>query len=266
MEFKDKVFVVTGGGNGIGREVVLQLLTKGAHVAALDLSEKGLAETFELAQKNSNLTLHTINVTDLAAVEAVAKEVVKKHKHIDGLLNVAGIVQPFIKVENLTLEQIERIMNVNFYGPLYTIRTFLPYLKKQPSTTCICNVSSMGGFLPVPGQSIYGASKAALKLLTEGLYAELLNTNVRVSVVFPGGVGTNILANSNVEAPKAPEGAKAYKVTSAPDAAKIILNGIKREKFRILVGSDAKAMDTIYRLAPKSAVNLITKQMTDLLK
>lgn len=270
MFYKDKVVVVTGGGNGIGREVVLQLLTGGAKVVALDISENGLKETMELAKEHGkNLLTQVMDITNKELVDALPKTVIKKFGKVDGLLNVAGIIQPFIKVNDLTFDQINKVFNVNFNGTLYFIKAFLPHLLKNGTPAFISNVSSMGGFLPVPGQSIYGASKAAVKLLTEGLYAELLDTNVRVSIVFPGAIATNITKNSNVEikmpAPKDGKKMKEYKSLSAPKAAEIMLKGIAKNKFRILVGSDAKFMDFIYRHAPKKAVHFITKQMKDLL-
>jgi short-subunit dehydrogenase len=141
-------------------------------------------------------------------------------------------------------------------------KTFLPGLLKRPEAHII-NVSSMGGFLPVPGQSAYGASKAAVKLFTEGLYAELLDTNVRVSVVFPGATSTNITKNSGVEAPNI--GDKKFKTLSASEAAAQIISGIEKNRPQIFVGSDCKTMNFLYRLSPIYATKLIAKQMASLL-
>ena len=166
MKTQNKIIVVTGGGNGIGRELVLHLLNKGARVAALDISEAGLKETAELAgDKKDKLSLHVVNITDRAAVEALPEQVIAKHGAVDGVINVAGIIQPFVRINDLDYSAIERVMNVNFYGTLYMIKTFLPHLLKRPEAH-IANISSMGGFLPVPGQGICGASKAAVKLMT----------------------------------------------------------------------------------------------------
>jgi short-subunit dehydrogenase len=126
----------------------------------------------------------------------------------------------------------------------------------------------MGGFLPVPGQSVYGASKAAVKLLTEGLYAELLHTAVHVSVVFPGATNTNITMNSGVEAPTlATKGGKAqnFSMLSPTKAAEIIVSGIEKNQPQIFTGSDSKMMNRLYRLNPVFATKLITKQMRSLL-
>src|SRR5215212_10444758 len=198
MKVLNKVMVVTGGGNGMGREVVLNLLSKGARVAAVDINEATLHETRGLAgNKENNLSTHIVDITNKDAVTALSQEVIALHGAVDGLINNAGIIQPFVRVNELDYDAIERVMNVNFYGTLYMTKAFLPHLLTRPEAH-IANLSSMGGFLPVPGQSIYGASKAAVKLFTEGLHSELLTTNVRVTVIFPGAIGTNIAANSGV--------------------------------------------------------------------
>ena len=268
MKVASKVIVVTGGANGIGRETVLALLSRGAHVVAIDLNHEGLEETKRLAKENAeHLSIHTVNVSRVEEVEALPEKIIKRFKHVDGIMNIAGIIQPFVRVNALDYERIKRVMDVNFYGTLYMVKSFLPYLLKRPRAH-IVNVSSMGGFLPVPGQSIYGASKAAVKLLTEGLYAELRETNVRVSVVFPGGVGTNITKNSDAESEKMKamaKGQKSRKVLTPQDAANQIIDGMEKDKFRILVGKDAKMMDKMYRLNPRFATNLIAKKMKDLL-
>jgi short-subunit dehydrogenase len=127
------------------------------------------------------------------------------------------------------------------------------------------NISSMGGFLPVPGQTVYGASKAAVKLMTEGLHSELANTGVHVTVVFPGAVATNITTNSGVAIPGMNDAAAARRVYPAERAARDILDGMERNSFRVLVGSDAKLLDRLYRLSPKRATAFIAAQMKDLL-
>ncbi len=267
MQIADKVFVVTGGGNGMGREVVLQLLTRGARVAAVDLSETGLAETAKLAGAGTRLTTHAINVADRKAVLALPAAVVKAHGQVDGLFNVAGIIQPFVKVQELDFETIERVMNVNFWGVVNTCKAFLPELLKRPEAGLL-NVSSMGGFLPVPGQAAYGASKAAVKLLTEALYAELQGTSVSVTVVFPGGVGTNITENSGVDTSRmmaSMEGKKLPKTVTPADAGRQIIEGMEKGAFRVRIGSDAKFMDRLSRLNPKRATLLIANQMKNLL-
>lgn len=267
MQLENKIFVVTGGGNGMGREVVLGLLARGSRVAAVDLNESRLAETAQLAGAGSaQLTTHTLNVTDRQAVLALPGEVIKAHGQVDGLLNVAGIIQPFVKLKDLDFDVIERVFNVNFWGVVNMTKAFLPSLMERPEAA-VLNVSSMGGFLPVPGQAAYGASKAAVKLFTEALYAENLDTNLAVTIVFPGGVGTNITANSGVEMPvvQGAEPGKGYKTTSAEDAGRQIIEGLENGAFRVVIGNDAKFMDRLSRLSPRRATELIAKKMKDLL-
>lgn len=265
MQVRSKVFVVTGGGNGIGQEVVLALLAKGARVAALDLDTDGLAATARRAGAADRLSTHVVDVTDRRAVEALPELVRAAHGQVDGLVNVAGIIQPFVKVAALSYEAMEKVMAVNFWGVVHTTTAFLPVLQARPQAALV-NVSSMGALAPVPGQSVYCASKAAVKLFTEGLYAETQGTSVHVTVVFPGGVATDIARNSGVTVPgqaAAPESASA--ATSAPEAADRIVAGIEQAAFRVVIGKDARGLDKLSRLSPRRATELIAKKMADLL-
>ncbi|WP_100449197.1 SDR family NAD(P)-dependent oxidoreductase [Glycomyces xiaoerkulensis] len=266
MEPADRVFVVTGGGNGIGREVVLGLLRRGARVAAVDLSEEGLASTVGLAAADDRLTTHKLNVADRDAVGRLPAEVEGTFGRIDGLLNVAGIVHRFARVNDLDFEEIERVMAVNFWGVVNTVKAFLPILLERPEASLV-NVSSMGALAPVPGQSAYGASKAAVRLLTEGLYAELRETRVAVSVVFPGGVGTDILTHSGVEMDrgKGSSGA-ARKLTAADEAAAQILDAVEKGSFRVRIGGDARLLDRLARFMPQRATVMIADKMKSLLE
>lgn len=267
MKIQNKVIVVTGGGSGMGRELVLNLLSKNAKVIAIDINQNGLCETVALAgASNNKLSTFVVDITSKAAVEAFYDEAIAQFGFIDGIINNAGIIQPFVKVNQLGYEAIERVMNVNFYGTLYMTKTLLPHLLTRPEAH-IVNVSSMGGFLPVPGQVIYGASKAAVKLLTEGLHSELASTNVKVTIVFPGAVNTNITKNSGLDAPKPPAGGnKSMKVLLPNKAAEIIIAGMERDRYRILVGKDASIMDYIYRLNPAYAAKFIYKKMKSIIK
>jgi NAD(P)-dependent dehydrogenase (short-subunit alcohol dehydrogenase family) len=268
MKVANKVIVVTGGGSGMGRELVLELLRRGAKVCALDINESSLAETATLAgaAARDKLATITLNVADKAAVEALPQQVIDRFGQVDGVINNAGIIQPFVRLNDLDYAAIDRVFDVNFRGALYMTKAFLPHLLKRPEGH-IVNTSSMGGFLPVPGQTAYGASKAAVKLMTEGLYSELKDTNVHVTVVFPGAVGTNITTNSGVDIPISPEDAakQTRRVLAADKAAQIILDGMEKNAFRVMVGSDAKLMDRLYRLNPRRATGFIAKQMKDLL-
>lgn len=268
MELENKVIAVTGGGSGIGRELVLNLLAKHARVAAVDVSESALRETLEFAgNRKDSLSMHVLDVADRDSVAELPEQVISEHGEVDGIINNAGIIQPFVRVNDLDYATIERVMNINFYGTLYMTKAFLPHLLKRPESH-IVNVSSMGGFLPVPGQSIYGASKAAVKLLTEGLRSELMETNVRVTVVFPGATGTNIAANSGIDLSLESESGSDLRVMKPLEpsrAAQIIVEGVERNRYRILVGADSRLMDLFYRASPRHAAEFIFNQMKSLL-
>jgi len=265
MNPSGKVVVVTGAGSGMGREVALELLRRGASVAAVDLNGETLAETATLAGPGAAISTHVANITDRAAVEALPAAVKASHGAVDGVVHCAGIIQPFVKLADLGYDDIDRVMNVNWRGTLYMTKTFLPLLQARPEAH-IVNISSMGGFLPVPGQTVYGASKAAVKLLTEGLSAEMRGSRVHVTVVFPGAVATNITTNSGVAIPAMGADAKQPKTLTAAAAAHQIVEGMAKNRYRVLVGSDSAFLDKLYRLAPAYAAGFIAKQMKALLK
>lgn len=267
MNIKDKVFVVTGAGSGMGRQLAIQLVQKGAKVAMADIHEDTMKETAGLTQADKT-SIHVVNITDTDAVNALPDQVIKEFGQIDGLINCAGIIQPFVDVKDLDFDTIERVMNINFYGTLKMIKAFLPYLLKRPEAH-LANVSSMGGFIPFPGQSIYGASKAAIKLLTEALYAELKDTNVGVTIIFPGAVNTNIRENSGIQASAAMKEMlkdSENRAMPADKAAAIMIDAVEKNKLFCLVGKDSRMLNKIYRLNPKMAINMITKQMSKMVK
>jgi NAD(P)-dependent dehydrogenase (short-subunit alcohol dehydrogenase family) len=267
MKLAGKAVAVTGAGSGIGRAVALEALRRGARVAAVDVNPTTLEETKTLAVAGDRLSTFVVDITDKDAVAALPEQVISRFGAVDGLIHCAGIIQPFVKVKDLDDAAIDRVFDINWWGTLNLNRAFLPVLLARP-VGHIVNVSSMGGFLPVPGQAVYGASKAAVKLLTEALYAECRGTPVRVTLVIPGGVATNITTNSGVAIPidEAAMASQSRKVATAEQAANIILDGMEKNAYRVLIGRDAKMMDLIYRLNPKRAATMIASQMKDLLR
>ncbi len=258
MELKNKIALVTGAGSGIGKELSLALLDEGSKVIAIDLRPESLEELKTIVE-NDHLTTHCLDITDRKAIEHLASQI----ESIDILINNAGIIQPFKKIKDLEYEAMWKVMDVNYYGTLYMTKTFLPILLEK-SESYLVNVSSMGGFLPVPGQSIYGASKAAVKLFTEGLYAELLDTNVHVAVVFPGATATNISSNSGIKMSVEKENSN-FKTLPAKEASHRILNGMKNNKVQIYLGQDCTSMNLFYRISPVQAIRLIANKMKSLL-
>lgn len=259
MELTDKVFVVTGGGNGMGRQIALNLVARGSRVAAADLSADGLAETVALAgDAAGRISTHILNVADREAVDALPEQVIAAHGQIDGVVNIAGIIQRFVPVTELSREELERVMNVNFWGTVNMCTAFLPSLRERPEASLV-NMSSLSAIIPFAGQTFYGATKGAVKQYSEGLYQELIDTKVAVTTIFPGNISTNISANSGVKMIDA--GGRKVRATTPEAAGAQIVDGIEKGKFRVLVGGDARLLDRLVRLSPKWATELIARQM-----
>lgn len=267
MQVSNKTIIVTGAGNGIGRELTLQLLRKNANVIGVDININALNETQKIANvSDERFKGFALDITDRTKVEALPEEVLNHFGTVDGIINNAGIIQKFITVNELSIEDISRVINVNFYGTVYLTKAFLPLFLERPEAH-IVNISSMGGFIPFPKQTIYGAAKAAVKIFTEGLYAELKDTNVKVTVVHPGAIATNITENSGLGKAKVDlsdpkNAAAAGKMALSPaKAVEIIIQAMEKNKFRVTVGKDATMLDILYRLSPRFATNLIGKMM-----
>jgi len=261
MNVKGKYIVVTGGGNGVGRELVLQLLNKGAWVFAADINKEALIETANISGDNKNLYTYVVDISNKDEVFAFAEKIIERHGKVDGIINNAGIIQPFINLNDLEMDRIVRVMNINFYGTLYMVKAFLPHLLLRDEAH-IVNVSSMGGFLPVPGQSIYGASKAAVKLMSEGLSSELEGTSVKVSVVIPGGIATDIKKNSDIAYKVSGDSKKSKMVLTPEKAAELTIKAMEKGKLRTYIGKDCNIMNLVYKMLPGFGMGMINKVMS----
>lgn len=264
MRVDGKVFVVTGAGGGVGRELTLALIDKGARVAAVDFREESLAKLREIAGPQVETFL--VDITDKNPVASLPQVVINRLGQVDGLINNAGIIQPFVKVNQLTFEDASHVMEVNFTGALLLIKAFLPHLLDRPEGH-IVNVASMGAYAPVPGQSLYGASKAALAQLSDGLRSELRGTKVRVTLVYPGAMSTDIALNSGVAMAPSSTSAAASKIptTDPATAASMIVEAIEKERERIFIGTDAKMMNLLARISLALAARIIYSKMRSLL-
>ena len=260
---KNSVAVVTGAASGIGRALAIRLAEEGiAGIAIADVDEVGLNET--ATKIGIPVSTHVLDVSDRAAVERFAADVVARHGRVTHLINNAGVgvIGTF---QHLSIEDFEWLMGINFWGVVYCSKAFLPTLLEQDSAH-IVNVSSVFGLIAPSEQTAYVSSKFAVRGFTESLRAELSETNVAVSVVHPGGVKTNIARNSRVGAGTPAEwkqqGAKFFdKVakTKPEEAAEIIVDGIKSRNSRILIGTDAKLISMFVRLLPKNYLRVIER-------
>ena len=260
MKIKGKNVIVTGGASGVGKELTKQLLKHGCNVAAIDINGENL-EILKEELNSKRLRTYVVDMGDIDSIRKFREDYKKDYSDVDIIINNAGIIQPFVKVESLDDKIINKVMNVNFFGPVNLIRFFMEDLTKDRSEQYIVNVSSMGGFFPFPGQTIYGASKAALKIFTEGLYAELEKTNVRVMIVLPGAMNTNITTNSNVEINTSKEESN-FKMLEPSVAAAQIIEGIEKNKFKLFLGNDSKFLRILYKINSKAAISYINKKMS----
>lgn len=253
---ENSVAVITGAASGIGRALSIHLAQLGANLAIADINENGLLKTKELAENYGvKITTHKVDVGNKDEMKTFADDVIKEHQRVTFLINNAG-VSVLGSVEQLSIEDIEWLMNINFWGMVYGVKFFLPILKEQPQAR-IVNLSSVFGLFAPWGQSAYSASKFAVRGFTESLRHELENTNIKVSTVHPGGIKTEI-ANSARIGKDANEETKKIEiqnfnrvaVTTSEKAAEIIVRGMLKGKPRILIGFDAFAIEGMVRLFP----------------
>jgi NAD(P)-dependent dehydrogenase (short-subunit alcohol dehydrogenase family) len=303
-DFGGKIAVVTGGGTGMGRALVRQLVAEGCHVATCDIIAENLAETLELcraeAPQGVRVTAHRCDVADEAQVLAFRDEVGERHDtdHINLLFNNAGIGGGGSLIES-TREEWERTFNICWNGVYYCTRAFLPLLLAS-SEGHLVNTSSVNGFRASLGGNIPHTAYSAAKFAVKGFSEALINDfrfnapHLKVSVVMPGHVGSEIAINTGrILGHKEPKDFSDEEIdevrarwekmgTGQPDmsraqirdalqqqrenfrnapvtpaqAAEIILQGVKDERWRILVGKDAEALDRAVRKSPEEAYDL----------
>ncbi|WP_291369645.1 MULTISPECIES: SDR family oxidoreductase [unclassified Acinetobacter] len=258
--FKNKVAAITGAGSGIGQQLAVLLAKQGCHLSLSDVNEQGLANTVELVKDSHvRVTTKKVNVAKLEEVRDWAAETVKDHGSVNMIFNNAGVALGST-VEGASYEELEWIVNINFWGVVYGTKEFLPLIKKSGEGHII-NISSLFGLTAQPTQSAYNATKFAVRGFTESLRQELDMENGGVSAlcVHPGGIRTNIAnaakMNDSIRTlGMHPEkSAKSFnKLLRCPpeEAARQIIEAVQKDKRRLLIGNDAKTLDLIQRILP----------------
>jgi len=253
--FAGKVAAVTGAGSGIGQALAVELARSGAKVAISDVDTEGLAQTEErLRAIGAPVKADRLNVTEREAFLAYADEVAEHFGKVNQIYNNAGIAVTG-DVEVSQFKDIERVMDVDFWGVVNGTKAFLPHLIASGDGHVI-NVSSVFGLFSVPGQAAYNSAKFAVRGFTEALRQEMVLAGhpVGVTTVHPGGIKTAIARNATAAEGLDPEELaklfdKRLAITSPERAAEIILQAVRKNKARVLVGVDAKALDVMVRLA-----------------
>ncbi|MDY6449548.1 SDR family NAD(P)-dependent oxidoreductase [Acinetobacter faecalis] len=260
QNFQNKVAAITGAGSGIGQQLALLLAKEGCHLSLSDVNEQGLIETVEkLKDTDVSVTIKKLDVADQVAVKAWAEETVQDHGSVNMIFNNAGVALAST-VEGASYEELEWIVNINFWGVVYGTKEFLPFIK-QTGDGHIVNISSLFGLTAQPTQSAYNATKFAVRGFTESLRQELDMENCGVSAlcVHPGGIRTNIANSAKMNdslktlGMNPEKSAKSFnKLLRCPpeEAARQILEAVKKDKRRLLIGNDAKALDLLQRLLP----------------
>ncbi|TDP93683.1 SDR family NAD(P)-dependent oxidoreductase [Labedaea rhizosphaerae] len=267
--FKNKVAVVTGAGSGIGRALTVRLVAEGARVAASDIDAEGLAETLRLA--GAEARGYALDVADRDAVYAHASQVAADFGAVNLVINNAGVAMKGT-IREMSDEDLNWVMDIDFWGVVHGTRAFLPHLIESGDGHVV-NLSSVFGLIAVPTQAAYNAAKFAVRGFTEALRQEmeLEKLPVGVSCVHPGGIKTNIARNArSTDAADKPEemGRKFEQVarTTPESAARTILAGVRRNRARILVGPDAYAIDALPRLLGSYYQEVVKRGGRSLLK
>ena len=260
---------VTGAASGIGRALALELAARGCDLALADRDDAGLATLAAEINRahQQKVTVHRVDVGDIKQIEAFAQAAIADHPGLNIVINNAGVALMGMFNE-IDQAQMDWLMNINFWGVVHGTRAFLPHLAGQREAH-IVNLSSVFGIIAPPGQTAYAAAKFAVRGFSEALRHELAlaASPVRLSVVHPGGVATNIARNSrtgsgmtdNARRVQSIERFDAVARTTPKDAALRIIKGIEKNQPRILIGNDARMMDLVQRFRPATYWTVLTR-------
>jgi short-subunit dehydrogenase len=255
-----RVAVVTGAASGIGRALCEQLAAKGCALALVDINEAELHETLRrVREAGARAEIFVADVADRERMRRLPDEVVERLGDVQLVVNNAGVSVGATFAEQ-SLEDIDWIFGINLWGVVHGCKFFLPHLERQPEAH-IVNISSMFGFLGLPGQASYCATKAGVKAFSEALWTELATTNVSLTCVHPGGINTNIIRDARIaDAEGQQKGHEAVQRWghSAESAARKIVRAIERNQKRVLIGPEAYLIDWLKRLLPVSTHRLLT--------
>jgi len=262
--FAGKVAVVTGAGSGMGAELAVQLGRAGASVAISDVDTEGLAVTeARLAAIGAPVKSDRLDVAERESFLLYADAVKAHFGKVNQIYNNAGIAFSG-DIEITQFKDIERVMDVDYWGVVNGTKAFLPHLIASGDGHVI-NTSSVFGLFSVPGQGAYNSAKFAVRGFTEALRQEMILARhpVKVTSVHPGGIKTAIARKATTaEGLDAATMAEWFDTkmarTSSERAAEIILDGVAKGKAKVLVGTDAKILDAFVRVSGSGYQRVVT--------
>ena len=238
----------------MGRSMAIQLAKMGATILTSDVNKAALAETKKIIEAdNGKVKTYIVDVGVKEQVYAFAEEVLKEYKYIDVLINNAGIAIGEATLNEVPLEDFERLVNINMWGVIHHTKAFLEVLVSRPEAA-IANTSSVFGLMGIPSQVPYCVTKFAVRGFTDALRLELAGTNVAVTCIHPGGIDTDIVRNGihYHDKERVIEQFQKLVMTSADKAASIIIRAIQKKSKRVMVGPDAKMIRFFTQLSPSS--------------
>jgi short-subunit dehydrogenase len=267
---------ITGAASGIGRALALELAARGCDLALADRDDAGLATlAAEIARSHpQKVTVRRVDVGEPRQIQDFAQAAIADHPGLNIVVNNAGVAL-MGQFDEIDQAQMDWLMNINFWGVVHGTRAFLPHLGRQREAH-IVNLSSIFGIIAPPGQTAYAAAKFAVRGFSEALRHELQTaaSPVRLSVVHPGGVATNIARNSrtgsgmtdNERRAQSIERFDAVAKTTPKDAALRIIKGIEKNQPRILIGNDARFMDLLQRFRPATYWAVMARRIEKMTK
>jgi short-subunit dehydrogenase len=265
--FAGKTAVLTGAASGMGEQMAYGLAARGSSLVLVDVDAARLKDVVSQVSSSYpgvSVVSHVVDLGSRDEVDQLARSLIESLPSLGLLINNAGIALGG-RFSQVTVEEFESVMNVNFRAPMLLTHALLPLLTATPGSHLV-NVSSLFGLIAPPGQSAYSASKFALRGLSQVLHAELGEVGVGVTTVHPGGIRTRIAENarvgSGVPAAEAAGGRETFaRLLSYPPskAAAEILDAVARRKARVLIANSAKLPDLLARLFPVGHQTIIRR-------
>ncbi|NNL66505.1 MAG: SDR family NAD(P)-dependent oxidoreductase [Myxococcales bacterium] len=265
-QLRDRVAVVTGAASGIGRALAVALANKGCDVALVDVDEEGLRETAaRVATSGRKVSSHVLSVADRSAMEALPEQVVAEHGRVHIVVNNAGVAVD-MTFEEMSMDDLDWIVGVNFWGVVHGCKFFLPWLQREDEAH-IVNVSSLFGIIAVPRNSAYCATKFAVRGLTESIWSEISKQGIGLSTVHPGGIQTNIVRSARTAAgadkDELVDAFDRLARTSPEKAAARIVRGIEKNQLRVRIAPETYLLDWLKRLFPTGIQTFIRARAQD---